>query len=65
MIYYTVDPRGWFHVMQHTADLHNNISNRSNEDNLPLPNSEKGGVGNITILTEYHFNENILYQEDV
>ena len=49
--------------MQHTAELHNYRANRANEDNLPPLILEKGEVGNITILTEFHFNEDILYQE--
>ena len=63
IIDYNVDPTGWFHVMQHTADLHNNCANRENEDNIPPITLEKGGVGDITLLTEFHFNEDILYQE--
>ena len=35
MIESKVDPRGWFRVMCHTADLHNHRANSSNEDNIP------------------------------
>ena len=35
MIESEVDPRGWFRVMCHTADLHNHRANSSNEDNIP------------------------------
>ena len=49
--------------MQHTADLHSHCANQENEDNLPPPTLEKVEVGDITLLTEFHFNEDILYQE--
>ena len=62
MIDYNVDPRGWFCVMQHTAGLHNHRANRANEDNLQPLTSKKGEVGYITLLTEFNFNEDILYQ---
>ena len=60
---YNVDPHGWFHLMHHTADLHNHRANKENENNLLPLNSEKGEVGDIKILNKFHFNEGILYQE--
>ena len=53
MIESKVDPRGWFRVMCHTADLHNHRANSSNEDNIPPLTKAKGEIGDITLLTEY------------
>ena len=53
MIDSNVDPRGLFHVIQHTADLHNHRANKENEDNLRSLTSEKGEVGDITLLTDF------------
>ena len=63
MIDYNVNPCGWFRVMQHTSDLHNHCANQSNEYNLLPLTLAKGEFGDITLLTEFHFNEYILYQE--
>lgn len=63
MIESKVDPRGWFRVMCHTADLHNHRANSSNEDNIPPLTKAKGEIGDITLLTEFQFNEDILYQD--
>ena len=61
MIESKVGPRGWYRVMCHTADLHNHRANCSNEDNIPPLTKAKGAIGDITLLTEFHFNEDILY----
>jgi len=63
MIESKVDPRGWFRVMCHTADLHNHRANCSNEDNIPPLTKAKEEIGDITLLTEFCFNEDILYQD--
>ena len=63
MIDYGVDPKGWFKVMQHTADVNNHLAKQFNEDNTPKMTSEKVEIGDITILTTFHFNEDVLYQE--
>ena len=34
-----------------------------NEDNLPPMTASKGGIGDITLLTTFYFNEDVLYQE--
>ena len=49
--------------MCHTADLHNHRANSSNEDNIPPLTKAKGEIGDITLLTEFQFNEDILYQD--
>ena len=48
--------------MRHTSDLQNHIENQINDDNLPPITAEKREIGNITILEDFHLNEDILYQ---
>ena len=62
MIEYDVDPKGWFKLMQHTTDVHNHQANKRDEDKPPPLTAEKGETGDITILTTYNFNEDVLYQ---
>ena len=63
MIDRNVDPRGWFKVMEHTADIHNHRANKKNDGHLPSMTAAKGEIGDITLLTEFLFNEEVLYQE--
>ena len=63
MIDYDVDPKGWFKVMQHSAEVQNHRANKSNEYNLPPLTAAKGGIGDITLLTTFCFNYDVLYQE--
>ena len=52
-----VDPKVWFQVMIHTADVHNHHANKMNDDNCtPLP-SGKGKSGDIMLLTDFYFYE--------
>ena len=62
MIDYYVNPKFWFKVMQHTDDVKNHRANKRNKDNLPRLTAQKGGIGDITLLTTFHFNEDVLYQ---
>ena len=63
VIDYDTDPKRWFKVMQHTDDVHNHLANKRNEDNLPILPSEKGGIGDIPLLTTFNSNRDVLYQE--
>jgi len=63
MVESKVDHRGWFRVMCHTTDLHNHRANCRNEDNIPPLTKAKGEIGDIMLLTEFRFNEDILYQD--
>jgi len=47
-------------------ELTQNIAHRancSNEDNIPPLTKAKGKIGDITLLTKFRFNEDILYQD--
>ena len=63
MIDSRIDPRGWFKVMQYAADLHNHTANQNNTDWIPPITAQTGDTVDITLLTEFKFNEGILYQD--
>ena len=63
MIDYYVNPKCWFKVMQNNAVFHKHQPNKRNEDNPPPLKTEKGEIGDITLLITFHFNEDVLYQE--
>ena len=63
MIESKVDPKGWFRVMCRTVELRNHRANCSNEDNIPPLTKAKEEIGDILLLTEFRFNEDILYQD--
>ena len=63
MIDYDVNPKVWFKVILHTDDFQNHGANKGNEDILPLLIAAKGEIGYITLLTTFHFNQDVLYQE--
>ena len=59
VIDHNIDPRGWFRVILHTSNLRIHKVNHKEEDNLPTLNMEKGWIGDISLLTESHFYEDI------
>ena len=63
MIQTNADKRGWFRAYAHTADLHNHKANAANENMVPPITRAKGEIGDITLLTEFYFNEPVLYQQ--
>ena len=42
VIDHNIDPRGWFRVMVHTANLRNHKVNHIEVDNIPALTMEKG-----------------------
>ena len=56
------DPRSWFRAWMHVADLHNHKSRVNNPISIPPITDAFGEVGDITLLTTFHFNEEIYYQ---
>ena len=56
------DPRAWFHAWMHVADLHNHKARLNNPISLPPITDAYGEVSDITLLTTFHFNEDIYYQ---
>ena len=63
MIDSRIDPCRWFKVMQYAADLHNYTENPNNTDWIPPTTAQIGDTGDITLLTEFKFNGDILYQD--
>ena len=57
-----VDYRGWFLVAMHTDDVSNHQANQGNDHNLLPLTVAKGEIWDIIFLTEFYFNEDILYQ---
>ena len=49
--------------MAHVCDLHNHRAHNNNDDFLPPLQLALGEVGDISLLTEYLFNDPIMYQD--
>ena len=49
--------------MQNNAVFHKHQPNKRNEDNPPPLKTEKGEIGDITLLTTFNVNEDVLYQD--
>ena len=58
-----IDPCRWFKVMQYGAGLYNYTADQNNTDQIPPITAQTGDTGDITLLTEFKFNEDILYQD--
>ena len=63
MIDQNVDQQGWFKVIEHVSDLHKHTANPGNKYYLSLITEAKVEIGDIILLTEFYFNEKVLYQE--
>ena len=60
--YQNVDPQRWFKVMDNVEDLYNHKTHSGNKHNRNTITGANGEIGNISLLTECHFNEEILNQ---
>ena len=49
--------------MQYAAYLHNYTENPNNTDWIPPTTAQTGDTGDITLLTEFKFNGDVLYQD--
>ena len=56
------DPRALFWEWMHVDDLHNHKYQVNNPISIPSITDDFGEVGDIDLLTTFHFNEDIYYQ---
>ena len=57
------DPYQWFKVMEGVADLHKYKAHKCNNNYLPPITKSKVEIGDISLLTEFSLNEEVLSQE--
>ena len=57
MIDQNIDTQGCFKVMEHVVDLHNHKSHTGTRDYTPPITEEMGEIGDISIHTDFYFNQ--------
>ena len=65
MIDQNVDIQGCFKVMDHVADLHNYKAHLGNKNYLPPITGATIDIGYISLINDFHFNEEVLYKESI
>ena len=52
-------------MTDHDEELHKHKAHPGNKYYLPPVTEARGEIGYISILTDFHFNEEVLYKEEI